>query len=92
MGPLYSKKAIDKFLRFQTMAKRESKKTLLWSRTYETESNGYFVLPGVHMIDEFDPTSAYQSNVIMAPDLSSQRISLISHNDSPALVTEKDVP
>ena len=70
MGPLYSKKAIDKFLRFQTMAKREAKKTLLWGRVHDQEQSGYFVQPGLHVIDEFDPTSAYQSNVIMAPDVS----------------------
>ncbi len=70
LGPLYSKKALEKFLRFQTMAKREASDTLVWGKAIDTGSDGYFVTPGLHVFDSFDASSAYQSNVFMCPDLS----------------------
>ncbi|MGE0171768.1 MAG: aldehyde dehydrogenase [Oligoflexales bacterium] len=69
MGPLYSKKAIDKFLRFQTMALREKGKTVLRGQDFNTGTNGYFVRPGVHLMEAFDASKAYQSNVLMCPDV-----------------------
>lgn len=70
MGPLYSQKSVEKFLRFQTMARREAKETLCWGKAVESSTlEGYFVSPGVHLLDHFDPNSPYQRNVIFAPDL-----------------------
>ena len=69
MGPLYSEKAVEKFLRFQTMAKREADETLVWGKAYDAKCNGYFVSPGVHIFSSFDNSSAYQSNVFMCPDV-----------------------
>jgi acyl-CoA reductase-like NAD-dependent aldehyde dehydrogenase len=69
MGPLYSEKAVEKFLRFQTMANRESEKTLLWGRALETETKGYFVTPSLHYLSRFDNNSAYQGNVLFSPDI-----------------------
>ncbi|SMF66687.1 aldehyde dehydrogenase family protein [Pseudobacteriovorax antillogorgiicola] len=69
MGPLYSQKAVDKFLRFQTMAKREAEETLVWGKAYDPSSQGFFVSPGVHVFNEFDDSSSYQSNVFMCPDV-----------------------
>ena len=69
MGPLYSQKAVDKFLRFQTMAKREADDTLVWGKAYDAKNNGYFVSPGVHVFSSFDNSSSYQSNVFMCPDV-----------------------
>lgn len=69
MGPLYSSKAVEKFLRFQTMANRESEKTLLWGRSVESLAGGNFVVPGVHYLTKFDNQSAYQGNVLFCPDI-----------------------
>ena len=71
MGPLFSKSGLDKFLRFQTMANREAAETVVWGRALEAEelSDGYFVTPGVHLMESYDSTSAYQSNVLFCPDL-----------------------
>lgn len=73
MGPLYSDKAVEKFLRFQTMAKRESQETLLWGKAYDAGTGGYFVSPGVHVVDRVDANKAYQSNVLMSPDVAIYR-------------------
>ena len=69
MGPLYSKKARDKFLRFQTMAKRESQRTVQWGKTLDLGKGGFFVTPGVHILSDLNPKSAYQSNVLLFPDI-----------------------
>lgn len=69
MGPLYSHKAIEKFLRFQTMAHRDAKETLLWGKSLDLGCGGYFVSPGVHLLKEFDPASSYQNNILFCPDI-----------------------
>ena len=70
MGPLYSEKAVEKFLRFQTMAHREAKDTLMWGKAVDAnKGGGYFVQPAIHLLDRVDPASAYQSNVLFSPDL-----------------------
>lgn len=69
MGPLYSQKAVDKFLRFQTMAKREAAEDLVWGKAVDCGTDGFFVSPGVHLFGEFDGSSSYQSNVFMCPDM-----------------------
>ncbi|MEZ4743634.1 MAG: aldehyde dehydrogenase family protein [Bdellovibrionota bacterium] len=70
MGPLYSKKAVDRFLRFQTMAHRAAKKTILWGKSLELDEGGSFVSPGIHLMEHYDSSNAYQENVIFCPDLS----------------------
>lgn len=73
MGPVFSKKALERFLRFQTMATREAAQTVHWGRVCELQGNykdGFYVSPGVHVISKFDPESAYQNNVLFGPDLS----------------------
>ncbi len=70
MGPLYSRKAVERFLRFQTMALREAKETVNLGRSIDRGSpGGSFVTPGVHWMDKFDSKSAYQRNVIFCPDV-----------------------
>ena len=68
MGPLYSDKALQKYLRFQTMANREAKKTVLWGRGLEGQS-GHFATPSIHLMESFDNASAYQGNVLFSPNV-----------------------
>ncbi len=69
MGPLYSKKAVDKFLRFQTMAQREESECLIRGKTLADVGAGYFITPSIHLMDGFNATSSYQSNVLFCPDV-----------------------
>ncbi len=69
LGPLYAQKAVDKFLRYQTMAKREASDTWVWGKVQSTGTAGYFVTPGVHYLEDLEATSSYQTNVLMCPDL-----------------------
>ena len=93
MGPVYSKKAVEKFLRFQTMAHREARQTLKWGKAIENDG-GYFVSPGVHHIDKFEPNSAYQGNVLFCPDIAiydyevlDQTIAKINNTDAPFVMS-----
>ncbi|MBP6217247.1 MAG: aldehyde dehydrogenase family protein [Oligoflexales bacterium] len=70
MGPLYSRKSLEKFLRFQTMARREAQQTISWGKVYEgAPYDGHYVVPGIHLIERLDPLSPYQRNVLFSPDL-----------------------
>jgi acyl-CoA reductase-like NAD-dependent aldehyde dehydrogenase len=69
MGPLYSSKSVERFLKFQTMAAREAKETLQWGKAIEGKNGGYFVRPGVHLINDIDDTSSYQGTVLFGPDI-----------------------
>lgn len=79
MGPLYSQKAVDKYLRFQTMANRESEKTLLWGRAVETETGGNFVTPSLHFLSRFDNQNPYQGNVLFSPDVAIYEYEALDH-------------
>ncbi|NRA44468.1 MAG: aldehyde dehydrogenase family protein [Oligoflexales bacterium] len=70
MGPLYSKKSVEKFLRFQTMAHRDALENIHWGKEFDDGSGGFFVYPGIHLMKEFDESSAFQSNILFSPDLS----------------------
>lgn len=94
LGPLYSKKAVEKFLRYQTMAHREAKKDLQWGKQLEGFEHGSIVRAGVHLMDRFDPKSAYQSNVLFCPDLAlyeydvlNTAIDMINATDAPFVVS-----
>lgn len=69
MGPLYSKKSVEKFLRFQTMAHRDALENINWGKEFNDGSGGFFVYPGIHMMKSFDSNSAFQSNILFSPDI-----------------------
>lgn len=69
MGPVYSMKAVEKYLRFQNMASREQGRTVLWGKQLTELTGGAFVTPGFHIVSNFDASSAYQTNVMLGPDL-----------------------
>lgn len=69
MGPLYSIKSVERFLKFQTMAAREAKETLQWGKAVEGKNGGYFVRPGVHLLNDIDDTSSYQGTILFGPDI-----------------------
>lgn len=70
MGPLCGTAARERFLRFQGIAARESEETLRWGKSIDSPSNGYFVSPGVHLMDAAKVTkSVYASNAFFGPDI-----------------------
>lgn len=88
MGPLYSKKSMEKFLRFQTMAQRETRENYSWGKALSSAKKGFFVTPGLHLLKEFDPESAYQSNVLFCPDIAMYEFSKLEVALSQANATQ----
>jgi len=94
MGPIYSKKAVEKFLRYQTMAHREAEHDLSWGKILNSAENNYVVAPGAHIMKKFDPQSPYQDNVLFCPDIAiyeydvlDSAIEMINHTDAPFCVS-----
>lgn len=69
MGPLYSAKSVERFLRYQTMANRESSDNILWGSALEDYPGGHFVRPGLHVMNTFEPSSIYQNSILFCPDV-----------------------
>lgn len=80
MGPLYSRKAVEKFLRFQTMANREAES--VWHYGAElalSQEGGFFVSPAVRYLSKVDKKSPYQRNILFSPDLAIYSYDILNH-------------
>lgn len=69
MGPLISKSAVDKYIRFQEIAKRENAENKMRGKVLELEHKGYYVTPSIHIISKFDSKSVYQTSEIFGPNV-----------------------
>ena len=70
MGPLCSATSRERYLRFQGIAARESLETLRWGKSIDNAGNGFFVSPGVHVMNlEQVKRSIYASNPSFGPDV-----------------------
>ncbi len=69
MGPLYSSKAVERFLRYETMASRLLGEPVLRGSALNREK-GYFVTPSVHHLSIEQNQSIYESHVLFSPSLS----------------------
>lgn len=96
LGPLYSKKGLEKFLQFQTITHRESTETLLWGKAVEKKKccDGFFVSPGVNYVETFDSTTTSESNVILGPTVNlypykdlDEAVDMVNETQSPYVVS-----
>lgn len=69
MGPLISEDSVEKYIRFQEIAKREGAENLMRGKALETEKLGHYVTPSINMVKEFNPKSFYQNNEIFGPNV-----------------------
>ena len=70
MEPLCSANAWERFLRFQGIAAREADETLRWGKTIDNSTEGFFVSPGVHIMEPSKILkSIYASNAFFGPDV-----------------------
>lgn len=69
MGPLISSDSVDKFIRFQEIAKREGAESLMRGKALSLEPNGYYVTPSINLVEKFDPKSVYQKSEIFGPNV-----------------------
>jgi succinylglutamic semialdehyde dehydrogenase len=69
MGPLISSDSVDKFIRYQEIAKREGAESLMRGKALSLEHEGYYVTPSINVVKEFDPKSVYQKSEIFGPNV-----------------------
>ncbi|OGP82719.1 MAG: hypothetical protein A2Y95_03590 [Deltaproteobacteria bacterium RBG_13_65_10] len=74
MGPLATRAALDRFLTFQEIARREGAETILKNRPPVTPRRGHYVSPSIHRIARADPASRYQAEEIFGPDVCVQEV------------------
>lgn len=69
MGPLISADSVEKFIRFQEIAKREGAESLMRGKALSLEHDGYYVTPSINIVNSFDPKSVYQKSEIFGPNV-----------------------
>jgi succinylglutamic semialdehyde dehydrogenase len=69
MGPLISSDSVEKFIRYQEIAKREGAESLMRGKALDLEHPGYYVTPSINIVNEFDPKSVYQKSEIFGPNV-----------------------
>lgn len=75
MGPLISSDAVEKFIRFQEIAKREGAESLMRGKALELNHQGYYVTPSINLVKKFDEQSVYQKSEIFGPNVAIYRVS-----------------
>ncbi len=74
MGPLITEDSMQRFLRFQDIAKREDAEAFLEGKALELKRKGYYVQPSAHLVKKFDADSVYQKSEIFGPDVAIYQI------------------
>lgn len=69
MGPLISADSVEKYLRFQEIAKREDAAPLMRGKVLETGYKGYYVTPSINVVSKHNPESIYQKSEIFGPNV-----------------------
>jgi succinylglutamic semialdehyde dehydrogenase len=76
MGPLINEAAVEKYLRFQEIAKRENCESMMRGKVLEgLKHKGHYVTPSINLVQRFDSNSVYQKSEIFGPNVSIQRVS-----------------
>lgn len=79
MGPLINQSAVDKYLRFQEIAKRENCESMMRGKVLDLKQKGYYVTPSINLVNKFDPNSVYQKSEIFGPNVAIYRTSDFDH-------------
>jgi succinylglutamic semialdehyde dehydrogenase len=69
MGPLINANAVEKYLRFQEIARREECESLMRGKALDLNKKGYYVTPSINLVSAFKPTSVYQKSEIFGPNV-----------------------
>lgn len=70
MGPLINEAAVEKYIRFQEIAKRENCESLMRGKVLDLKWKGHYVTPSINLVQKFDPNSIYQKSEIFGPNVS----------------------
>jgi succinylglutamic semialdehyde dehydrogenase len=69
MGPLISADSVEKYIRYQEIAKREDAESLMRGKALSLEHDGYYVTPSINLVKSFDEKSVYQKSEIFGPNV-----------------------
>ncbi|MCC6276954.1 MAG: succinylglutamate-semialdehyde dehydrogenase [Oligoflexia bacterium] len=69
MGPLISSGSVDKYLRFQGIAKRENAEQIMRGKVLEFDREGHYVTPSINLVTKADPESVYQKSEVFGPNV-----------------------
>ncbi|MEQ1664637.1 MAG: succinylglutamate-semialdehyde dehydrogenase [Bdellovibrionales bacterium] len=75
MGPLISQSSVDKYIRFQEIAKREGAESLMRGKVLNLNYEGYYVTPSINLVSKFSKESSYQKNEIFGPNVAIYTVS-----------------
>ncbi len=73
MGPLISADAVEKYIRFQEIAKREGCESLMRGKALSLNTKGHYVTPSINLVEKFNKKSVYQTSEIFAPNVAVYR-------------------
>lgn len=79
MGPLINAQAVEKYIRFQEIAKRENCESLMRGKQLDLKHKGYYVTPSINLVKSFDSNSVYQKSEIFGPNVAVHRSSDFDH-------------
>jgi succinylglutamic semialdehyde dehydrogenase len=87
MGPLIDAGSMDKYLRYQEIAKREGAESLMRGKALSLDHDGYYVTPSINLVNKFDPKSVYQKSEIFGPNVAIYKVEdfdemLMMHNST----------
>lgn len=74
MGPLISADSVEKYIRFQEIAKREDAESIMRGKVLDLPFKGHYVTPSINAVKEFDPKSVYQKSEIFGPNVSVYKV------------------
>jgi succinylglutamic semialdehyde dehydrogenase len=78
MGPLINSASVDKYLRFQGIAKRENCDQVMRGKILELSHEGYYVTPSINVVGKLDPNSIYQKTEVFGPNVAIYTVEDIS--------------
>jgi succinylglutamic semialdehyde dehydrogenase len=79
MGPLINEAAVEKYVRFQEIAKRENAESLMRGKPLDLKFKGHYVTPSINLVKSFDANSVYQKTEIFGPNVAIYRTSDFDH-------------
>lgn len=80
MGPLINEGAVEKYVRFQEIAKREGAESLMRGKSLDLKHKGHYVTPSINLVKKFDPQSVYQKTEIFGPNVAIYSVEDFDHS------------
>ena len=68
MGPLVDEKALDSYLLYMGMAKREGFEEIMRGKQIHKKKPGHYVSPSIHLATKWDNSSHFLNSEIFGPN------------------------